>query len=33
MPRGVVEGRGNCLGGAMGLAEKLATMRKLVKKI
>lgn len=30
---GVVEGRGNCLGDAMGLAEKLVIMRELVKKM
>jgi hypothetical protein len=31
--RGVVEGRGNCLGGAVGPAKKLVIMRELVKKI
>jgi hypothetical protein len=31
--QGVVEGKGNRLGGAIGLAEKLVTIRELVKKI
>jgi hypothetical protein len=31
--RGVVEGRGNYLGGAIRLAEKLVIIRELVKKI
>jgi hypothetical protein len=31
--RGVVEGRGNRLGDAVGLAEKLVIMRELVKKM
>jgi hypothetical protein len=29
----VVEGRSNCLGGVIGLVEKLVTIRELVKKI
>jgi hypothetical protein len=31
--RGVVEGRGNRLGGVIGLAEKLVIIRELVKNI
>jgi hypothetical protein len=31
--QGVIEGRGNRLGGAIGLAEKLITIREFVKKI
>jgi hypothetical protein len=31
--QGVVEGRGNRLGGVVGLAEKLVIIRELVKKI
>ena len=31
--RGVIEGRGNCLDDAIGLAEKLVIMHELVKKI
>jgi hypothetical protein len=33
MRQGVVEGKGNHLGGAIGLAEKLVIIRELVKKI
>jgi hypothetical protein len=33
MRQGVVEGRSNYLGGAIGLAEKLVTIRELIKKI
>jgi hypothetical protein len=33
MQQGVVERRDNRLGGAIGLAEKLVTIRELVKKI
>ena len=33
MWKGVLRRRGNCLGGTVGLVEKLVIMHKLVKKI